>query len=274
MGEKQYLVPQNALYFLKKRAKRNKNFKLQAIMFSFLFVLFLLCLILNLSDIFSSLITNSASLFSSKKLECPSYNVYAVSITDFDNEIQANEAAIQVENQGGAGVVYHSAEYFVLTSCYPTLSYAQEISENLKALGYNSKIVCLNVQEILVNYKGKNSNLFLNAFHIYKNCYNQLYELSLRLDKNEIDYIEVNSNLMLKIKQVEALKSEIEKLNSENDKVLKDYSLSFLAELESILNSGIESVDFDNNYTANLKQILIKIVVLNQQFVSQIKSIK
>lgn len=265
-------MPQNNLYFIKKRVKRNKNFKVRAIFFSFLLTIIFLFFILNLSDLFSSLITNSGSLFSSKKIECSSYNVYAVSITHFDNEIQANEAALQVENQGGAGVVYHSAEYFVLTSCYPTLAYAQEVSENLKTLGYNSKIVCLKVEEVLCDYKGKNLGLFLNAFEIYKHCYNNLYELSLKLDKKQIDYIEVNSNLMLKIKQIKSLTAQINNLKNDNDKLLKNYCLNYLSQLENILNSGIEAVDFGNNYTANLKQILIKVVVLNQQFVSGIKS--
>ena len=267
-------MPQKSLYYLKKRVKRNKNFKLRSIIFSFLLTVVFLFFILNLSDIFSSLITNRGSLFSSKKIECSSYNVYAVSITHFDNEIQANQAAIQVSNQGGAGVVYHNAEFFVLTSCYPTLAYAQEVSENLKALGHNSKIVCLNVEEILCDYKGKNSSLFLNSFQIYKSCFNTLYELSLQLDKKQVDYIDVNSNLMQKIKQTQSLKNQLENLTQESDKELKQTSLIYLTELENILNSGIEAVDFGNNYTANLKQILIKIVVLNQQFVDQIKSLK
>lgn len=272
--EKQYLVPQNADYFLKKYRKRRKNFKVRAIFFSFLLIIVSLVAILNLSDLFSSLITNSGSLFYTKKIECASYNVYAVSITHYDNEIQANQTAIRVAEQGGAGVVFHNGEYFVLTSCYPTLAYAQEVCDNLKALGHNSKIVCLSVEEILCDYKGKNSQLFLECFKIFQTCYNTLFDLSLELDKKNSDYIEVNSNIVFKLKQIEILKSQLEKLNSENDRFFKDTLIKNLTSFKSILESGIDCVDFGNNYTANLKQVLIKIVVLNQELVEQIKTQK
>jgi len=211
-------------------------------------------------------------LFASKKIEFSSYNVYAVSICDFDNSIQANQMSNLIIKQGGAGVVYNRGEFFVLTSSYPTLDCAQEVSQNLKNLGYDSKIITLNVDSVLYDYKGKNHKNISSCFQIFKNCYDALYDLTILLDKQKIDYIEVNSNLLLKQSQTNQILNQIQSMPQDFN--IKKLCQTYLTNLSNLLNQGIKTVNNDNNYTSNLKQILIKIVVLNQEFVNQIKTIK
>ncbi|MBQ3047991.1 MAG: hypothetical protein IJD48_03140, partial [Clostridia bacterium] len=193
-------------------------------------------------------------------------------IADFDNQIQANQMAGQVVNMGGAGVVYNRGEYFVFTSSYPTLDCAQEVSQNLKDLGYKSKIITLNIDSISFEYKGKNSDAILECFQIFKKCYLDLYDLSVAFDKLQCDYTEVNSKILLKQKVISQIGLKLS--NTAQELKIKDICQTRLTNLSNLLNIAIKTANSNNNYTSNLKQVLIKLAILNQEFVKQVNSVK
>ena len=130
---------------VKNLLKTNKKL---SVSFVFLAVILFFLLVVNISDIFSSVITNKNSLFFTQKIELPSYSVYALSVDDFKTYEEAQNFSVSVQQNGGAGVVYESGEKFVFVSAYPTLIEAKEIQENLINLGFNARIVNIKIDGI------------------------------------------------------------------------------------------------------------------------------
>lgn len=250
---------------LKRHRKRHKKLKNKGFLFIFVLILLFFMLIINLSDIISSLITNSGSVFSSQKIEVPSYSVYAVSVYDFDNEFQANSIAKKVASEGGAGYVYHSGEYFVIAASYPLLTYAQEVQNNLQSLGYNARIININVDKVSKNYKGKKLQIFNTSLNIFRNCYDELYENLIEFDKGQINKQQINSILAKYLSQISSMKNALKHLKKEEDIALRNIILDGLDNLETELNNLLYSSKNDVELSSQVKVTLIDIVLLNKQ---------
>ena len=114
------------------RRKKNTGFKKG---FSIFFVVGIvalsLVLMINIADIFSSLISNDKSIFSAGKIRISNSTMYAISVGQFADQQQAELLSTQVSSQGGAGYVYHSGDYFVFTSLYDSIVDAKSVVEKL-----------------------------------------------------------------------------------------------------------------------------------------------
>lgn len=249
---------------LKRRKKRYKKLNNKVFLFVFLLIFLFFTLIINISDIISSLITNSGSVFSSQKIEVSSYSVYAVSVCDFDNEFQANAYAKKVAQEGGAGYVYHNGEYFVIASCYPLLTYAQEVEDNLQSLGYNARIVNIKVDEVSRVYKGKNLEVFKSALNVFRSCYNELYDKLIAFDKGEAGKNQINSVLAKNLAKLSDIKKSMQELKKEEDVVLKNVIIEPLVSLETKLNNLMYSSKNSLAFSSEIKVALLDIVLLNQ----------
>lgn len=258
------MVPNIYPLRLKRQKKGHKKLKNRGFLFVFLLIFLVFTLIINLSDIISSLITNSGSVFSSQKIEIPSYSVYAVSVYDFDNEFQANSIAQKVASEGGAGYVYHSGEYFVIASSYPLLTYAQEVQDNLRIVGYNARIVNIKVDQISKSYKGKSLELFASSIGIFRTCYNDLYEATIELDKGEIGKAQINSLLARHLSKISSTKSSLDKLKKEEDVALAGIILEHLENIETKLNSLLYSSKKGLELSSQLKVTNLDIVLENR----------
>ncbi len=255
------------------RSKKHKK-RLLSLIFVFVFCFLFFLLIINISDIFSSLITNKGSIFYQKKLETQSYIVYGVSLEDFNNIEEANLYAIQTQQQGGAGFVYESGEKYVLVSSYPSLSQAKEIKENLTNLGYNSKVLNLKIDEVLIDYKGDNSALFLESLNFFKSAYQKLQSSTISFDKQSINQKALNSILANMLTQLSQLQSNMQTLSQSQDLVLKDAFSVPLDETKKLIEELFYFVGEDNIYTSKLKQTAIKIVILNKNLVNKINAMQ
>lgn len=267
------ILAKKQLKMSKIRSKKHKK-KLFSLIFVFVFCILFFLLIINISDIFSSLITNKGSLFYQKKLETQSYIVYSVSLENFDNIEEANLYAVKTQQQGGAGFVYESGEKYVLVSSYPTLSQAKEIKENLTNLGYNSKVLNLKVDELLIDYKGDNSALFLESLNFFKSTYQKLQSSTISFDKQSINQKELNSILASMLTQLSQLQSNMQTLSQSQDLVLKDAFSVPLDETKKLIEELFYFVGEDNIYTSKLKQTAIKIVISNKNLVNKINAMQ
>lgn len=259
-----------------KRAKirRNlmKNSKFSLIFTIFFIVLFFL-LIINVSDIFSSLITNKNSIFFTQKLEVPSYSVYAVSINDFDNLSQAEEYANAVKEKGGAGFVYKNGEHFVFVSSYPSLSEAKEIKQNLLDLGYKSRIVNLKIDAVLTNYKGNRLQLFLSSINFFRKAYNTLQTQTINFDKSEFSQSQINSCLAELLNENINLLNTMQSLSQNQDLPLKQEISVPLEEVKTLLESLLCFAGEDIEYSSKLKQTCLEIVIKNKELVQKINNL-
>ncbi|MBQ9792407.1 MAG: hypothetical protein IJW32_01490 [Clostridia bacterium] len=258
----------------KAKMRRNliKNSKFSLIFTIFFIILFFL-LVINVSDIFSSLITNKNSIFFTQKLEVPSFSIYAVSINDFDNSYQAGEYAKAVKEKGGAGFVYQSGEHFVFVSSYPSLSEAKEIKQNLLDLGYKSRIVNLKVDAILTTYKGNNLQHFLSSVNFFRKAYNTLQIQTISFDKKEASQSQVNSCLAKLLDENINLLNTMQSLSQNQDLPLKQEISVPLKEVKTLLESLLCFAGEDIEYTSKLKQTCLEIVLKNKDLALKINNL-
>ena len=235
--------------------------------------MFFLFIIVNFSDIFSSLITNRNSLFIVDKIEVPSYDVYAVSIEDFSTFDEANIYASQVKEQGGAGLVYESGEKFVLLMGYPNLIEAKEIQSNFIELGYNSRIVNLEVSAISHKYNGNNSKTLKRSIEFFRELYKELTNSVLNFDKKVLQRNQLNSIIAKYIAKVSDLDNNISKLNEFFD---ADY-ISIICHKLNVVNGYLQDLVYcdysDVLYSSFIKEISLKIVFENIDMNYQINCI-
>ena len=238
--------------------------------FIFLFVLFFCLLIFNFSDIISSILTNSKSIFIKNRIEVPSYSVYAISIANSNDKNELEVISKKVKSMGGAGIIDANQ---VLLSLYPTLSQAKEICENLKEIGNDQcEIVCFKTDYIIKNYNGNNTSEITNGLKLFRNIIENLFEISINFDKkiftiqqtkNEIvKILSCTLSTSLKIKdncKDEDLKNMlVESYNKEKDLLYK--LINFNSKISSNFSSELEE---DLFFSSLLKQSYFETLFLN-----------
>lgn len=216
--------------------KRSKNAGLLSILFVFLIVLMIFLVIINISDIFSSLITSEKSIFLNDKIEQASYNAYCVSAGDFASENDAITACSQVAREGGMGIVHKRGEYFALAGIYPTLIEAQEVQKNLRENNCDAKVVRLEVRSISKDYKGKNKELIAECLQSFRQNFLSLYEDCLNFDKN----FTTESALKGKLAQFWTQNNDLIKKLSKTKTNISDEEKSFLISKMSNVSLFIE----------------------------------
>jgi len=266
-------VPSLVLKLRKKTKKNYKKHKKTRIMFVFSFILLFFLLIINISDIFSSIITNKNSLFFKTKLELPSYSVYAVSLKDFQNFEQAKEYGEVVKSNGAAGYVYQSGEYFVFASSYPSLMEAKEIQENLKLLGYNSRIVNIKIDAISKEYRGDKVNLLQEGINFLRQSFLSLYQATISFDKQLSNQNQVNSIIAKLLTQLTNLQTKLLKLSSSEDKKYTSAILKVFDYCKTELEKTLFFIGNDNEYTSKLKNLYLNFSIKNKELVNELNSI-
>ena len=191
-GVKQHIVPQ---IFVKNGINYIKQHKKRGIFFCFVFILMLCLLIFSVADVISSVITSSKSIFLQNKIEVASYNVYAVSVCEVSSEEEAKLTSNKTKSLGGAGLIYESGKFYILTSMYPTLAQAKEIQSNLISRGNDSKIITLEIDYISKKYSGKNLKEVVNYIKAYKTIYKNLFEISINFDKEKLSIQQAKNNI-------------------------------------------------------------------------------
>jgi len=266
-------VPNLTAIFKKNKQKTIKSQKKWSFFFTFTLSVIFVLIIVNFSDIFSSLITHKNSLFFKSKLETPSYTAYAVSIKDFPTTEEAEQCSYQVKNFGGMGTIYKNGESFVLLNVYPTLLEADEIKQNFVTKGYNAKILNINVNAVNLTYKGNNTNSFTNCINFFRQTFLTLYNCTLSLDKNEVNQTKINTSIAKKISEISNLTNTISTLNSSEDSAIKQVILPHFQEAKTQLNNLLSFVGNNYEYTSLLKQTAFKFVCINRQLVEEINNI-
>ena len=243
--------------------RRYKGRKKLVFLFYFICVILFCLIIINLSDLFSSILTNEKSLFYKDKIEIPSYSVYAVSIKHFELETDAENFAHTIIEKGGMGVVYESGEYYCIGSIYPTLLEAQEVRDNLIILGYSPRILNIKVQEIAIDYKGDEKESTIHALNIFRECFLELYNMNVDLDKGNIERVNVNGIVATQCLKVKDIQNKFLNSNnslSENIKTEIGQGLNHLYEsLEEILLTDKTDLEFTSLIKQNMFDIILTI---------------
>ena len=253
------MVPSRHSRYLK--VKYYKKHKKIGIILWLLTVIVFSMLLFNISDIASSIITRKGSLFYRDRIKISSYCVYGVSAGDYNSEDKANAYSSEVKAAGGMGQVYKSGEYYVLAQIYPTLLEATEVQENLLSKGYNAKVVTISVPQIDMTYTGQNKEQAESAFGEFRRAYTRCYELGIKLDKNEISCLVLQSSVASLLAENENIKNSLSSLGLPQN---KEQILSFhLGNLSSILRGIVYFEQTGNNFSSFFKTQLFLIVQEN-----------
>ena len=242
--------------------KKSKTFQI----FFIIVLVVLFCLIIfNVSDLISSLITQEKSIFYKDKIETTSFTTYAVSINDYASQKEAENNSSTVKALGGMGRVYESGEFYLIVAIYPTLIEAGEIRDNLKNLGYNSKILNISVKEVFYDYEKGDKEIIVNSINIFRNTFLDLYDLVLKFDNDELSRRELDSNLATLCARITNVReSFLNNKNALSDNINSVLSSS-LSSLYDTLNSCLYLVETDKlEYSAHLKGVMLDIVFLSR----------
>ena len=238
--------------------KRHKLFNI----FLYLALVFVFSLlVLNISDIASSIITQKGSLFYKDRIKISTYYVYGVSPSDYNNFDDADLYSVQVKNAGGMGQVYKSGEYYVFAQIYPTLLEASEVQNNLQNLGHNAKVVTLSVPQIDIVYSGTNKQMAEKAFGQFREVFLQCYNLCIRLDKNEISRPVLQSDIASLLAENSNIIASITTLGL-TQKQEKELAIH-LQNLSTFLQEIIVSSQNGNMLSSFFKRQMFKIVQEN-----------
>jgi len=255
--------------------KSNKKYRKKLKKHHFLYLIFVtlsvILVIINISDIFSGLLTHSGSLFFKQKIEVSSYSVYAVSGDDFDNEIDAKFFSSEVKSLGGSGYIIKSGEYFVIVSSYPNLTEAHEIQSNLIQLGYNSRIVNIHIPEVSIFYQGKNATFFKNCISIFRDIYKDIYENSILLDQQKITNSKINGCISAYISKLSAIDDYFSNFKTNIDTKISKILRPHLSSLSQYLKEFLSSNYNGTNYTSELKTLSIKVATQNEMLSCELK---
>lgn len=203
-----------------------------------------ICLTLNLADLFSSLITVGGFTFTNNDIVLSKYNLYAVCTNSAETQVQATEHANICQIQGGAGYNYmYDSKYYTIASIYENESDANKVLQNLKKTIQTACIVQIYINPISLssNLSSEERTNLENALNIFKNTYKELYDISVSLDTSVTN--EVNAKL-----QINALGSKISTISTNfttlfNTQMTNNFLTIKLklAELSSNLNELISS---------------------------------
>ena len=208
-AENQVLVPTKIKPTQNPKIKYAKN-NLFGRKIGFFMAIIMACLILfNICDIMSSVITNSRSLMKIDKFYVPSYSVYGVSSKDFDSPFDAQNYCDEISTLGALGKVYENGKYYALVQIYPTLLSAGEVRENLTNIGYDAKIITIDIPQIQVNYYGKSKDKAEEGVGIYKRVWLSLYEDEISFDKKNITRENLLGRIAIKIEELQKTKEQI-----------------------------------------------------------------
>ena len=259
----------NGISYIKKHKRRS-------LFFGFLFLVILCFLIINISDIISSIITNSRSIFVKNKIEIPSYSGYAVAV-ETDNENIKNISKI-IENLGGAGIDYEK-ENCSLISMYPTLLQAKEIQNNLVMLGNQVQIVTFCINGISKKYTAKGINDIITSIKYYKTIYKQLFNLSVNFDKELLSIQQVKNSVkdILKLLINYNLETKNKCNNYDYKNILNIFyneekdNLYQLINFNSAVNLNKNKIlDTNLQFSSLIKQVYFKTIFLNIDLVNKI----
>lgn len=240
-------------YKKEKQHKKSNNKKVSA---NFFIVVFVVSLVLV--SIFVG-----TKLFSKKTTNNERY-LYALNILTTNNFDEANLTSEFVKNQGAGGYVFQcDNEYRVLLSCYSHEDDANKVMSSLNENGYK-----VSLYKIEFPYFKLNENNFDKAINVFYDTYNDLYNLSIKYDKNELGSEELKNNLKMLISKNEQIFNEFNEYykGSSANKII--YTKIYLQFLNDNLN---ELYNKSNNLSAEIKSHYFYVIFLYKQLLQNIQ---
>ncbi len=125
-------------------------------------------------------------------------NYYAVCVNSGDDFSYTSQFVNDIKMQGGAGFVltYHN-QYYLVANIYDNLSDAENVSQSINGIDTQVLTIKLNKLVLSKSFDTQQINTLKNSLNCVNKAYENLYNLSLCLDKGELLDAEVKQKLQV-----------------------------------------------------------------------------
>jgi hypothetical protein len=149
---------------------------------------------------------------SSTSVTMESMQWYAVQVGSFATLEEAETAAADAHDKGGAGFVYKDGSYRVLVSSYLTQTEADEVRQKIAGTYPNAAVYKLKSDEILLSIVAAplQSSALSQGFSLLPELVRELQRLSLSLDRGTMDVSSVRAAAATNLTRTDSLIANME----------------------------------------------------------------
>jgi hypothetical protein len=209
-----------------------------------------------------------------EKIVLPDLSVYALQTGVFAEQANADEAAAQAMQQGGAGYILTDSDgnMRVLLSAYKTEEEAKSVSENLKTTqNYETYEYVLSAKGVTFDITATQSNVdaIKDFFTSCETVHNQFYDMYIKFDKKEITADDVKTQISQMVNNTDPSIKSIKGMAQNGDAVLTNL-MSFADGLENCLSMDLSGKS-DVAISAQLKYNYIWVSDLYRKLIDGLK---
>lgn len=248
----------------KHRKSHKKGYK----WFVGLIITMFLVIIFFVANAFSNILTfSNVSLFKAKAIVVKGFNIYAVTIGAYEDEKSATMQAEEVQLSGAGGYVMYDLNYCVVLNAYLSSSDAQNVLEKVIKTKADAELKVIEINRCQlqgVSDKEEREEVE-NALNIFKDTYQNLYDISINLDLSKITTAEA------KVKLAELLNEVSNKASSFRDvaKKMTDAKFSLtqakIDQVVNLLNTLVESALTSTRLSSLIKHAQISCLMLQNE---------
>lgn len=216
-------------------------------------VLIVLCFVITF--LLTELVGNGELLTFLSNRASKSATYYAISMAQFDNGSVAAISADELRQNGAGGfVISDDGKYFLIASVYSSKSDAQKVKEKLASKDVSIYEIEIGLPSLKWCASGEMDSV-LNALKYADTIYNQLYSISVSMDKGELADNYAREKIRLLLNNIETLIADFEtkvdyRGHSEKTNIKAELAAS-IAMLDNLLNTSLArySLVSDIRYT-------------------------
>lgn len=259
-------MPKNCYYEDVKIIKRPIKAKLKVIFLSFGMV-FLLGFTIFCSVFLSRALTigniTTAIVYGGKEINIGKHQMYLVSLGKYDNYEDAERVALGSMVQGAGGFVWDLDNFFcVIGNVYETIDDASAVKKNLNSSNYDVETIEITFPKINLVFdslENKDVSTIKKAIEFVDECYENLYDYSIKFDKGEMNNFAICSGISSMRGDCKVHISAIQSLMSEKNDDLQQI-INCLTKIDEILNISILKTIDNSSTNYSLKNSIISIV--------------
>ena len=198
----------------------------------------------------------------SKTIELPQNAYFALQMGVFNNEQNAQDAAEQLRQQGGAGYILEDGgQYRVLMSAYHTQEEAQTVKERLQSEGMDTSIYEFTSAATSFNVKGAETYVVIiqEVFGSLPTLIDEVYNLSIALDQGQMDLEAANESLSTLITNINEQNEQLGTIGSNSDNEVVGSLLSAVSSTKQLLDIAAKATTVAEMST-QLKYVQIQLI--------------
>lgn len=202
-------------------------------------------------------------------LNLDGFTAYTMQMGAFSEEKNAKASAQEIMTRGGAGYVFNDGSYRVLASAYTSEQDANTVKDQLKSQSnIDASVYTITVPKVdlTITSDDKNYDTLNAAFTSYLAAKDKVGELSLKLDKGEMNKDQALGELTTMKDELQKHYQAIEKLSEKNEnfKSFKELYKSTVEHMSSIKDSD------ETLLSANLKNLYLHMICSYANYVKNI----